>query len=410
MSTSNTVAIIGAGLSGLALALSLHQQGISSTLYESRPAPLDIGGAIMLSPNALRVLDRLGIYKRMLPLAFNFQTLHFYKDDGKLLDTFEFGVQKKHGYDAMRIYRFELINLLLEALAEAGIRPIYGKKFIKITEEHDQGVTWEFEDGTTSTASLLIGADGIHSRVRSYIAPSAKPMFVNIIGVSASIPASQLGPVEENGFNMPLTIMNKTRGAFVAAPQRKDGSEIFIGRPSRVTSEPDREELDRMAEDKSWAVEFLREGLGDYPPIVARAMSSIDLERVNLWPFYVIPKLESWLSPQSRVVILGDAAHALPPTAGQGINQAFEDVYTFSRVLSGIQQRQGGAGDTQSTLRAWQHERQERVDGILDLNAKIDRRRLPAEVGQAETEVDAFDLEWLYNVDFDETISRILSN
>jgi 2-polyprenyl-6-methoxyphenol hydroxylase-like FAD-dependent oxidoreductase len=410
MSTSNTVAIIGAGLSGLALALSLHQQGISSTLYESRPAPLDIGGAIMLSPNALRVLDQLGIYKRMLPLAYNFHTLHFYKDDGKPLDTFEFGVQKKHGYDAMRIYRFELINLLLEALTEAGIKPIYGKKFIRVTEENEQGVTWEFEDGTTSTAYLLIGADGIHSRVRSYIAPKANPLFVNMIGVSASIPASQLGPVEEDGFAMPLTIMNKTRGAFVAAPQRKDGSEIFIGRPSRLASEPDREELERMTKDKSWAVEFLREGLDDYPPIVGRAMSNIPLERVNLWPFYVIPKLESWMSPQGRVIILGDAAHALPPTAGQGINQAFEDIYTFSRVLSGIQQRQGDAEDTKSTLRAWQHERQERVDGILELNGKIDKRRLPAQVGETEAEVEAFELEWLYNVDFDETVNRILSN
>jgi 2-polyprenyl-6-methoxyphenol hydroxylase-like FAD-dependent oxidoreductase len=231
-----------------------------------------------------------------------------------------------------------------------------------------------------------------------------------MIGVSASIPASQLGPVEEDGFAMPLTIMNKTRGAFVAAPQRKDGSEIFIGRPSRLASEPDREELERMTKDKSWAVEFLREGLVDYPPIVGRAMSNIPLERVNLWPFYVIPKLESWMSPQGRVIILGDAAHALPPTAGQGINQAFEDIYTFSRVLSGIQQRQGDAEDTKSTLRAWQHERQKRVDGILELNGKIDKRRLPAQVGETEAEVEPFDLEWLYNVDFDETINRILSN
>ena len=71
--SSPNVAIIGAGLSGLSLALALHQQGIKATAYEQASAPLDIGGAIMLSPNSLRALDNLGVLKRMLTQAFTWQ-------------------------------------------------------------------------------------------------------------------------------------------------------------------------------------------------------------------------------------------------------------------------------------------------------------------------------------------------
>jgi 2-polyprenyl-6-methoxyphenol hydroxylase-like FAD-dependent oxidoreductase len=109
------VAIIGAGLSGLALALALHQQSISCTVYEGRPdAPLNIGGAIMLSPNALRILDHLGVYERIRPLGYNFTYLD-YRDveTDKVTDVQEFGGKEKYGYDALRIYRTELIDTLL---------------------------------------------------------------------------------------------------------------------------------------------------------------------------------------------------------------------------------------------------------------------------------------------------------
>lgn len=408
MSVPKTVAIIGAGLSGLALALSLHQQGISCTIYESRPEPLDIGGAIMLSPNALRILDNLKLYDRLVPLAYRFQTLHFYTETGKSVDEFEFGAQQKHGYNGMRIYRFELINVLLEALTDAGIEPVFGKKFIKVVEEDHEGVTWEFEDGSTASASLLVGADGIHSRVRRHINPEAVPKFTKMIGVTAAIPAAQLALTSEDHLTLPLTIMSKKRGAFVAAPQRKDGSEILIGKQCVVTTEPDREGWAEMTKDKDWAVNFLREGSEDYPLIVARAVADIPAGSVNLWPFYVVPKLDSWVSQKGHVLVLGDAAHAIPPTAGQGVNQAFEDVYTFALVLRELQ-KQDDKRIEKRVLRNWQTVRQERVDGVLELNNKLNKRRLPVSEGENEVEGEEFDLGWLYNIDFENTVKKIIS-
>ncbi|KAJ6016328.1 hypothetical protein N7540_010919 [Penicillium herquei] len=388
----NGVAIIGAGLSGLALALALHKQSIPCTIYEARQASLDIGGAIMLSPNALRVLDTLGIYQTIKPLGFEFKSLYFYAD--KPLDSYEFGDNQKYGYDGLRIYRYEMIDALVNAVKDRGISIEYGKKFIEVTSETETEVTWNFGDGTTGRASCLVGADGIHSRVRKYLYPDLEPYFTNAVGVTAAIPRVQ---VDQGSYQMPVTIMNPKYGAFVMAPQLPDGSELLIGKQKRA-AELDRQGWNELLSNKQWCIDFLQEGSDDYPHIVKSAVTNIPLDKINLWPFYVVPKLDTWASKHSRVVILGDAAHAIPPSAGQGINQAFEDIYTYALVLAKCQQ-----DNLARALKTWQQGRQERVDRVMELNKQIDARRMPNHAADVVSELDTkpFDLEWLYSPDFD---------
>ncbi|KAJ5692261.1 hypothetical protein N7462_001684 [Penicillium macrosclerotiorum] len=399
---SKHIAIIGAGLSGLTLALALHRQSISCTVYESRSASLDIGGAIMLSPNALRVLDVVGIYNKIKSRGFEFTSLHFYTD--KPLDSYEFGDRKKYEYDALRIYRYELIDALLDEVRAQSIPIEYGKKFTRILTETDTEVTWAFEDGTAGRASCLVGADGIHSCVRKYLYPDLEPRFTNAIGVTAAVPTSQLKSTES--YNMPLTIMNAQHGAFVIAKQLADGSEVLIGKQKRA-AELDREGWRRLMSDKQWCIDFLREGAEDFPEIVQSSVTNIPLNKINLWPFYVVPKLDTWTSKNSRVVILGDAAHAIPPTAGQGVNQAFEDVYTYSLILAKCQEHTLEPG-----LKIWQKGRQERVDRVLDLNAQIDARRMPMSPKAMPNDLDTkpFDLAWLYSPNFDQMVEDWLTS
>ncbi|GKZ21599.1 hypothetical protein AbraIFM66951_005195 [Aspergillus brasiliensis] len=403
---STHVAIIGAGLSGLALALSLHQQSIPCTLYEARSAPLNIGGAIMLSPNALRILDTLGVYTRIRSEAYDFDHLYFRSPANTPLDTYEFGGADKYGYSGMRIYRHVLIRELSAMVTEAGIPIHYHKKFNRVISETSSNITWEFTDGTVSTASCLVGADGIHSAVRKYLYPDLEPKFMNAMAVTAAVPTAQLAPLE--GYDLPVTIMNKTHGAFVIAPQLRDGSEVLIGRQKR-SAQLDREGWSKLMNDKAWCVEFLREGVSDFPEIVQRAVSEISTEKINLWPFYMVPKLEQWSSAEhSRVVILGDAAHAIPPSAGQGINQAFEDVFTYALILARCEKEELGRA-----LKIWQRGRQERVDKVLALNAQIDKRRMPKPVGEKdEKEVEdeqPFELGWLYKPDFGAMVDEWLA-
>ncbi|KAF4995262.1 hypothetical protein FGRMN_5227 [Fusarium graminum] len=396
---SPKVAIIGAGLSGLALALALHQQGVETITYEQQSAPLDIGGAIMLSPNSLKALDKLGVYERMLPRSYKFQDLNFLSQENKLVDNFEFGNETKYGYPGIRVYRFELIRILLDLVRETGVKVEYGRKFDKIISETEDQVTWSFTDGSEESASLLVGADGIHSRVRSYLHPDIAPKFTNMIGVTAAIPTKQLKQ-EANDYHLPATFMHDKRGAFVIAPQLVDGSEVLIGKQKIFAGEdPGRDAWKAMNSDKTWCIDFLREGAEDFPAIVSNATSEVHTDKVNLWPFYILPKLDTWTSSNkyARVAILGDAAHAIPPTAGQGVNQAFEDVYTFASVLGQLKDK-----DEQrlsEALMRWQKGRQERVDRIIELNNEINKRRMPKEEG---IETKPFDLDWLYSVDLDE--------
>ncbi|KXJ86973.1 putative salicylate hydroxylase [Microdochium bolleyi] len=402
------ITIIGAGLAGLTLALALHQEGIPVTVYESRPAPLNIGGAVMLSPNALKIFDAYGLYDVIKTKGYNFEHLEYRTVDGKLVDTYDFGSHEKYGYPGLRIYRYILIDTLVEALQTRGIPVVYGKKFSHVVSDSaDEGVTFAFTDGTEQRTSLLVGADGIHSTVRKYLYPDLERTFIGMAGITAAVPLSTLELPES--YHLPVTVMSP-KGAFVIAPQDVDGSEVLIGKqmrmPASLTASPSWER--EFVADKAAGVEFLQSDNEHFPPFVQRAVDQItSTDKVNKWPFFVVPPLDRWTSETRRVLILGDAAHAIPPSAGQGINQAFEDVYILALLLG--KKEQIGSDRLQDALEFWHTYRQERINRIMVLNNEIDQRRMPADdgVGKAnEGRGQGYDLEWLYKPDFKQVVEE----
>ncbi|KAI7774481.1 hypothetical protein LA080_008314 [Diaporthe eres] len=396
------VAIVGAGLSGLTLALGLHDQGIACTVYESRPGPLNIGGAVMLSPNALKVLDAFHLYDHLRTQGFNFSQLHYRDVSSNLIETYQFGNKDEYGYEALRIYRNVLIDTLLAELKRKEIPLQFGAKFTHIIEEDLNSVSFAFADGSTGTADILVGADGIHSRVRKYLYPDLEPKFIGMAGTTAAVPTAQLKLPE--GYHLPVTI-SSPQGAFVIAPQQLDGSEVLIGKQRRV-AEQDRAAWEKTLADKDEAVRFLQQDQEQFSDIVRNAVSEINPEKINVWPFFVVPKLDRWASEKRRVIILGDAAHAIPPSAGQGINQAFEDVYILALLLG----RSSEILNIQDALSFWQSYRQGRVDKVFELNKQIDLRRMPANdavYGEgSELQKEEFELEWLYKPDFKQVVDE----
>jgi 2-polyprenyl-6-methoxyphenol hydroxylase-like FAD-dependent oxidoreductase len=388
----NEVSIIGAGIAGLTLALSLHTQGISCTIYESRPSPQNIGGAVMLSPNSLKLFDDMGIYDDLKHLGYSFDILYFRDLAGSLKETYPFGSVDKYGYSGLRVYRYQLIDLLLEKINTNNIPIRFNHKFSHVVSESEDTVIWQLIDGTIKTSSLLIGADGIHSRVRKYMYPSLSPKFTGMVGITAAVPTENLR-LPTPDYKMPVTIMSPTHGAFVIAPQKPDGSEVLIGKQKRM-SELSREGWDAFYANKEAAVAFLREGAEVFGDIAVTATSDIPHKHINIWPFYVIPKLDSWSSEDRRVLLVGDAAHALPPSSGQGISQAVEDVAMLAILL-------GKGRSSKGNLGWWQGYRQSRLEQILLLNARVDRRRLPKapETGEQDDDEQGFDLDWLYGID-----------
>ena len=150
-------------------------------------------------------------------------------------------------------------------------------------------------------------------------------------------------------------------------------------------------------------VDFLRQDAKAFPKIVQNAVSSIPHNKINIWPFYIVPKLDKWTSKHRRGIILGDAAHAIPPSAGQGIKQAFEDAYMFALLLAKAKEDR-----LEDPLRFWQEYRQQRIDKVMTRSAQIDLRRMPQPeknsdmVGNDNSAVSKQEIElgWLYEPDF----------
>lgn len=406
-----SVAIIGAGLGGLTLALALKKHGIESKLYELRDPEYDFGGAIMLSPNALRVLDKLDAYEHVRTKGYNFDTLTFMNDSDHVpTGRYYFGNKERYGYQALRIYRNVLIAELRKIVHEQGIPVEYGCKFSHVVSEDENGVTFAFADGEQKTANFLIGADGIHSKVRSQILPGIIPAYSGFLGVTFAFPLSKLR-LPSPDFPLPVSI-HGAKGAFVMAPQNSDGTEIFAGRQFKYPMQ-DRSGWDALLKERSELIDMHQRDMGEWSDLVQSGQEQISTEHahsINIWPFHTVPKLDKWASDGGRVIIVGDAAHAIPPTAGQGANQAFEDSYTLAVLLASLSR--GGA--LKSALNSWQAYRQERIDKVLVLSTQMsnirlseeEKKALPKEQVWHETEGDQ--LGWLYLSDIAEDMKKVL--
>ena len=358
----------------------------------------------MLSPNALRVLDAIGVYERIRNKGFHFETLTFKNEHDQTTDVYYFGHEHLYGYKAFRVYRQILIDELKLMLQERGIQIRYESKFTHIVAETSEAVEFAFADGSMSTASLLIGADGIHSTLRKAMYPTVKPQYLGFVGMTSAIPTSKLRfPRNDPTYPLPVAIAAKP-GAFVIAPQDIDGSEVLIGTQGAFP-EQDRAGWTNLQADKDAVVRLFSRNAESWPELVQSAIANIDKDTINTWPYYAVPRLEKWSSPTGKVIILGDAAHAVPPTTGQGVNQAFEDVYMLALLLQDL----GPRVHLESALEFWQGWRQQRVDKILDLTTAMNNKRLPlveqrelpeGEVWSGGVE-DREQMAWLYGVDLE---------
>ncbi|MCJ1351303.1 MAG: hypothetical protein MMC33_001287 [Icmadophila ericetorum] len=394
-----SVAIIGAGLAGLSLALALHKHGITCTIYELRPPTTKAYGALMLSPNALRILDSLGVYDRIRDKGYHFEEIIFKDAEEQTTERYFLGSEKQYGYKALRIYRQILLNELREMVKEAGLKVYYERKFSHIVSEDPNKMTFAFTDGSMEEATLLVGADGIHSTVRKYISPVA-PIYSGQLAITCAIPISKLDFPPNSDYTLPVGIFAKP-GAFVMAPQDLNGEEVLAGTQCAYP-EQDRAGWESLYSAKADLLHLFQKDMDDWPSVVQFALRNVPVDTLAVWPYYIVPKLKSWTSSSEQVLILGDAAHAIPPTAGQGASQAFEDSHTLAALLARF-----WMGPWKSlpkgVLTVWQNLRQERVDKVIALTLRLNNARLPQAEREKLGENEVWqngkdgDLAWLYN-------------
>lgn len=397
---------------GLSLALALHARSIPCSIYELRSPSVKSTGALMLSPNALRILNSLGVYERVRSKGYNFSNIAFKNEDEETTDLYPLGDEHRYGYKALRVYRQILLDELRSAVHECNILVTYGKKFSHVLSESPTEVSFEFTDGSSASASLLIGTDGIHSTVRKYVSPSTSPGYSGALAITCAVPRSALHFPSDKDYSILPVGIHGAMGTFVLAPQDTDGSEVLAGTQKKYP-EQIREEWDRLFSAKDELLALLSANKSAWPSLVQSALNAIPKETLSIWPYYTVPKLPSWTSSShhNRVLILGDAAHAIPPTAGQGASQAFEDAFSLALLLSQLSSSQPETPDLAVALRFWQTYRQERIERVVKLTLKLNNTRLPkAEremLGKGmiwSSESDMGELEWLYNHNIEEAM------
>ncbi|OJJ33373.1 hypothetical protein ASPWEDRAFT_30453 [Aspergillus wentii DTO 134E9] len=328
--------IIGGGPAGLSTALRLHQTtDISCTVYELRPEPTTLGGAIGIFSNGLRLLDRLGVYDSLLSRGSSHSNLTIHSLQGSVLGEQEIvgGAKEKMGFGYMRIKRVDLQDVLLEAVHKADI-PVHFDKRLTTIEENQDSVTVTFSDGTTDTADILLGCDGIHSQARRlYVDPAQVPEYSGLSSLFSIIPTSTLTKSPIRGMNATLT----QEGMFMATTCTASDDEIYWGFSKQVPLPDSNDTRDGWEVHRKEEVEGFKDSLlgllenahGEWAATLKEIVS--ETSSMQFFPVYRLPFGGAW--SKGRCLLLGDAAHAMPPHAGQGVSMALEDAFFIARLL-----------------------------------------------------------------------------
>jgi 2-polyprenyl-6-methoxyphenol hydroxylase-like FAD-dependent oxidoreductase len=162
---------------------------IDITIYELRETPTTLGLAINVTCNGLRVFNALGIYKELLEECVETPTFECYNAQGKYFGTVRGGsyTKEKYGYGTMRILRTVMHSKILRRLGEENITLKWGMNLTKIDETAEE-VQCIFSDGTKDTCDMLVGADGVHSVVRSLrVDPTWEPRYTGLSSVGSNV-------------------------------------------------------------------------------------------------------------------------------------------------------------------------------------------------------------------------------
>ncbi|KAJ5709505.1 hypothetical protein N7493_010839, partial [Penicillium malachiteum] len=329
------VIIAGAGIAGLATAVSLARvsslPNLDIQLYEQAPELLEIGASIALSPNGMRTLEKLGVTNALsdevgfrgpsgIPQIFR----HWKTDQVISVDTHTNVPDPRH--HTTRFHRGHLHSALLEHVPRKSIH--LGKK-ISYAESTDNGVSLHFDDGTKAYGDILIGADGIKSRVRQSFVPEFKLQFSGKIFMRSTFDASL---VEDKIPDLPADSLHwwGPNDNFFASRLGK-GQYTTVGAYSDPRST---DELEKSVDwDQKGDVQFLRERYKDWNPLI-RALTEVT-PYTNLYPNFAGDALPKWVFG-SRVTLVGDAAHAHGGAFAAGGSLALDDALALGLVFKHV--------------------------------------------------------------------------
>jgi FAD-dependent urate hydroxylase len=398
--TMTTALIIGGGVAGPTTAIALHKAGIKSVVYEAYGRTADgIGANLVLAVNGYSALLQLDVPH--LTAGFDVPRYRYHIGNGRVLAQVNNGNPLPDGTVARAITRSDLYRTLRDEAINRGVHIEFGKRLAgaRIT---DTGVVATFTDGTEAVGDLLIGADGLHSTVRRIIDPDDVPLRYG-------------GLVTTSGYARNVTVPGERGTEFMYLGKRAffcyihdDDDTIWWYAAPTWPKEPTQAELAAIT-PQQWRATLLDLFSDDDSPAVDIINATDEITPPR--PIQDIPHVPRWRN--ERMVIIGDACHAVSPSAGQGVSMAIEDSVVLAKCLRDIP-------EVPAALAAYEKARRERVEKVVAFGRAASRsiavpgtaRRLvrdvflPVVFNQKGAEKDLVNMSWLYDhrIDWNATV------
>ena len=309
--------IIGAGIGGLSTAIALRKIGMDVKVFESKQEVRFAGAGLGIGANAVRALQQLDVGDQILRAGKALDELRILTPAGKILQRTETAaISHKYGPDNVSIERGVLLELLMSALGPEKI--VHTGRTCRHFEQNDSGVKVWFEDGSTEEGDFLVGADGVHSKIREALLPNAIPRYAGYTCWRAVVQA------EPDLLHYDPNVFIETwgrKGRFGLVPLSNNRIYWFVCLNAKAPDSPLRT---YTARDLMKIFEGYHEPI---PQILAQTSDHHMLQH----DIYDLPPISRFAF--GRVVLLGDAAHAMTPNMGQGAGQSVEDAVILASHL-----------------------------------------------------------------------------
>ncbi|MFZ3353639.1 MAG: FAD-dependent monooxygenase [Xanthobacteraceae bacterium] len=342
MTQPRTISIIGGGLAGLAAANALARFGFEVEVFEQSRALGEIGAGISISSQAVKALRGIGLGEKLAAVgnaSEGIQTRNM--QTGEPLE-FRPSPASRYGAPHYFVHRADLLNALASGLDPTTLHFDYR---LTALEEGQSGVTLTFANGVTRQADIVIGADGVHSIIRRALYGDDNPTYTG-----QSVWRALL-----KGNDVPAEVLEPSGSTQWWGPGCHLVSYYLRGR--EVVNVVTQEDTDKWVEE-GWSIAGNPDEMrASFPNPEPRLKTLLGLvTQCSKWGLFTRPLTHDW--GRGRIQLIGDAAHAMLPNAGQGAAQSFEDAYTLARWLDAER------NDPVQALRQFRRIRIPRVHGV----------------------------------------------
>ncbi|MDB4223853.1 FAD-dependent monooxygenase [Granulosicoccus sp.] len=352
------IAIIGGGLGGLATALFLRQAGFNATVYEAVSELREVGAGIVVPPNMVRLLERLGLSDSLKRTAVELEAAWEFRrwQDGRILSSQPMGERcvELYGTHCYVAHRADLMNMLKAAIPPEQLK--LGHRCTSI-QAVANGVELEFTTQAGAKvnvhADAVIGADGIHSVVRPTVVPADEARYSGLCAFRCLVPADA---APEMALRPVQTLWLGPNKHFVHYPI-SGGQYVNI-----VAIVPAGDWRSESWTEDGDVGDLMREFDGWDPRLHDMILAATDTKR---WALYDRLPLARWSN--NRVTLLGDAAHAMMPLFAQGAAQAIEDAAVLAQCFS-IHVQDKNAASVTEALKQYEAIRQPRASEVQTMS------------------------------------------